>query len=89
MTQPHHRNRHPKYKKRYKLKNWPSYEQSLVNRGDLTLWLSEEVIELWNQVPSQLMGRPCIYSDSAIETALTLRLLFKLPMRQTEGFLSL
>ena len=87
MTQPHHRNRHPKYKKRYKLTNWRSYEQSLVNRGDLTLWLSEEVIDSWNQAPRQLMGRPRIYSDIEIETALTLRLLFKLPLRQTEGFL--
>ena len=75
MTQPHHRNRHPKYKKRYKSTNWRSYEQSLVNRGDLTLWLSEEVIDSWNQAPSQLMGRPRIYSDIAIETALTLRLI--------------
>ena len=58
MTQPHHRNRHTKYKKRYKLTNWHSYEQSLVNRGDLTLCLSEEVIDSWSQVPSQLMGRP-------------------------------
>ena len=33
------------------------------------------------------MGRPKLYSDLAIETALTLRLLFKLPLRQTEGFL--
>ena len=41
MTQPHHRHRHPKYKKRYKLTNWRSYVQSLVNRGDLTLWLSD------------------------------------------------
>jgi hypothetical protein len=33
------------------------------------------------------MGRPKLYSDLAIETVLTLRLLFKLPLRQTEGFL--
>ena len=36
---------------------------------------------------NDLVGRPQIYSDLAIETALTLRLLFKLPLRQTEGFL--
>ena len=87
MTQPHHRNRHPKYRKKYKIHNWRSYEQSLVNRGDLTLWLSEDVIESWNSDLSQTLGRPKLYSDLAIETALTLRLLFKLPLRQTEGFL--
>ena len=88
MTQPHHRNRHPKYRKKYKIHNWRSYEQSLINRGDLTLWLSEDVIESWNSDLGQRMGRPKLYSDLAIETALTLRLLFKLPLRQTEGFLT-
>ena len=87
MTQPHHCNRHPKYRKKYKIHNWQSYERSLINRGDLTLWLSEDVIESWNSDLSQRMGRPKLYSDLAIETALTLRLLFKLPLRQTEGFL--
>ena len=43
MTQPHHRNRHPKYRKKYKIHNWRAYERSLINRGDLTLWLSEDV----------------------------------------------
>ena len=87
MTQPHHRNRHPKYRKKYKIHNWRSYERSLIKRGDLTLWLSEDVIEAWNSDLSRRMGRPKLYSDLAIETALTLRLLFKLPLRQTEGFL--
>ena len=82
MTQPHHRNRHPKYRKKYKIHNWRSYERSLISRGDLTLWLSEDVIEAWNSDLSQRMGRPKLYSDLAIETALTLRLLFKLPLRQ-------
>ena len=87
MTQPHHRNRHPKYRKKYKIHNWRSYERSLINRGDLTLWLSEDVIESWNSDLSQRISRPKLYSDLAIETVLTLRLLFKLPLRQTEGFL--
>jgi hypothetical protein len=89
MTLPHQRNKHPKYRKKYKIQNWQSYERSLINRGDLTLWLSEDVIESWNSDLNQRMGRPNLYSDLAIETALTLRLLFKLPLRQTEGFLSL
>ena len=87
MTQPHHRNRHPKYRKKYKIHNWRSYERSLIKRGDLTLWLSEDVIKSWNCNLDQRFGRPRLYSDLAIETALTLRLLFKLPLRQTEGFL--
>ena len=48
MTQPHHRNRHPKYRKKYKIHNWRAYERSLINLGDLTLWLSEDVIQSWS-----------------------------------------
>ena len=87
MTQPHHRNRHPKYRKKYKIHNRRTYERSLINRRDFTLWLSEDVIESWNSDLGQRMGRPKLYSDLAIETALTVRLLFKGPLRQTEGFL--
>jgi len=87
MTQPHQRYRHPRYKKKYKVTNWSSYDRSLVNRGDITLWLSEEVLQSWNDCPEQAFGRPRLYSDLAIETALSLRLIFKLPLRQTEGLL--
>ena len=45
------------------------------------------MIQSWNSDLDQRIGRPRLYSDLAIETALTLRLLFKLPLRQTEGFL--
>ena len=87
MTQPHHRHRHPRYRKKYKVTNWPSYERSLIKRGDFTLWLSEDAIQSWHGDSNNHLGRPQVYSDLAIETALSLRLLFKLPLRQTEGFL--
>ena len=88
MTHPHHRNGHPKYRNKYKIHNWRAYERSLINRGDLTLWFSEDVILSWSSNLIQRIGRPKIYSDLAIETALTIRLLFKLPLRQTVGFLN-
>ena len=78
---------HPKYKTRYRVTNWPEYDRALVNRGDLTLWISPGAIKAWNAKPSGCRGAPCKYSDLAIETALTIRLLFHLPLRQTEGFL--
>ena len=87
MTQPHHRHHHPRYRKRYKVTNWPAYERSLIKRGDFTLWLSEDAIQSWHGDSNNHLGRPQVYSDLAIETALSLRLLFKLPLRQTEGFL--
>ena len=88
MTQPHHRNRHPKYRKQYKIQNWQEYERSLIQRGDLTIWLSEDVIQSWYDDSLNQLGRPKLYSDVAIEAALTLRMLFKLPLRQTEGVLT-
>ena len=81
MTQPHHRHRHPRYREKYKVTNWSSYERSLAKRGDLTLWLSEDVIQSWYGDSNDLVGRPKVYSDLAIETALSLRLLFKLLLR--------
>ncbi len=78
---------HPKYKTRYRVENWPEYERSLVRRGDITLWLSPDAIESWRAVPSGRRGGQKRFSDTAIETALTLRVLLHLPLRQAEGFL--
>ena len=78
---------HPKYKTKYRVGNWSEYDQSLVQRGSLTLWLSSDAIACWNAKPTGLRGGQRKYSDLAIETALTVRLLLHLPLRQTEGFL--
>jgi Transposase DDE domain len=88
MTEPHKRPyRHPKYKTAYRVKNWHEYEQSLRDRGDITLWISPDAISAWRAPMTGKRGAQPIYADIAIETALTLRLLFHLPLRQTEGFL--
>ena len=65
MTQPHHRHHHPRYRKRYKVTNWQSYERSLIKRGDFTLWLSEDAIQSWYGESNDLVGRPQVYSDMA------------------------
>lgn len=74
-------------KKRYEVKNWSEYNRALVSRGDFTFWFSEEVVDAWeHENESKKNGRPFKYSDLAIETLLTIRELFRLPYRQTEGF---
>ena len=78
---------HPKYKNKYRVGTWPAYEQALVERGDVTLWLSADAADAWRPSPSGRPGAPMKFSDCAIETALTLRLVFRLPLRQAEGFL--
>ncbi len=79
----------------YRVKNWHEYDKSLRNRGDITLWLSQEAIDAWTAPKTGKRGSQRVYSDIAIaiaiaiaiQTALTLRLIFHLPLRQTEGFL--
>ena len=78
---------HPKYKTKYRVGNWRAYERALVQRGDVTLWLSADATDAWRPAPSGRPGGQPRFSDLAIETALTLRLVFRLPLRQTEGFL--
>ena len=79
-------NVHPTYKTRYRVGNWRAYERALVRRADVTLWLSAGARAAWAAPPSGRPGGQPRFSDLAIETALTLRLVFRLPLRQTEGF---
>jgi hypothetical protein len=71
----------------YRVRNWTAYNQSLVQRGSLTLWMSEDVLENWNPEPDgpRQRGGQVQYSEQAITCLLTLRAVFKLPYRQTEG----
>ena len=78
---------HPKYKTKYRIANWPAYDKSLVERGDVTIWVSPEAVASWRPIPVGRRGAQPKFSDTAIETALTLRLVFGLPLRQAEGFL--
>ena len=79
---------HPKYKTKYRVGNWAEYDRALVQRGDITIWLSPEAIATWEPAGVGKRGGQLKYSELAIETALTLRLIFSLPLRQTEGFLN-
>ena len=78
---------HPKYKTRYRMANWREYEQGLLQRGNVTVWLSPGALKAWNAKPTGRRGAQPKFSDLAIETALTMRLVFHLPLRQAEGFL--
>ena len=70
----------------YKITNWRKYNESLVQRGSITFWFSEDVIDQWEHANEESkVGHPFVYSDIAIESLLVLRELFRLPYRQTEG----
>jgi hypothetical protein len=78
---------HPKYKTKYRVGNWAEYDRALVQRGDITLWISTDATDAWKPALSGTRGGQRKFSDHAIETALMLRLVFTLPLRQAEGFL--
>ena len=59
-----------------------------MRRGDVTLWLTPDAIATWAAAGVGRRSGQLQYSDLAIETALTLSLIFHLPLRQTEGFLT-
>lgn len=79
---------HPTYKAKCRVANWAEYEQGLVRRGGVTVWLTPEAIAAWKPVVIGRRGGQLKYSDVAIETALALWLIFNLPLRQAEGFLA-
>lgn len=74
----------------YKIRNWKQYNRALINRGNLTIWIPEDIVEAWYAAADQKptgRGRLFTYSDACIELALTLRTLFHLTLRSTQGFL--
>ena len=74
-------------KSQYRMRNWSEYEAGLQRRGDLTIWLSDAALDAWRAPASGKPGGQRRYADIAIEAALTIRMVFHLPLRQTEGFL--
>ena len=77
--------RHKIPKARYRVTNWPDYDAALVQRGSLTLWVTEAALATWYAPGTGKRGGPPIYSDVAIETGLALRLVLHQPLCQTEG----
>ncbi len=79
--------RHKFKKKRCRVTNWPQYNKSLRQRGDVTVWLSPEVEAAWRAERRKTRGGQPVYSDLAITVCLTLGMVYKQPLRQTEGFM--
>jgi hypothetical protein len=79
--------RHHIPRQRHKVTNWREYDASLRQRGSLTVWFTDEAIQAWAADPRTTRGGQPWYSPLAILTALTLRALFRLALRQTEGLI--
>jgi hypothetical protein len=79
--------RHHIPKQKHKVMNWREYDASLRQRGSLTVWFTYEAIEGWRAALRTTPGGQPWYSPLAILTALTLRAVFRLALRQTEGLI--
>jgi Transposase DDE domain len=79
--------RHHIPRQRHRVTNWPAYDASLRQRGSLIVWFSTEAIDGWKAEPRTTRGGQAWYSPLAILTALTVRAVFRLAYRQTEGLI--
>jgi hypothetical protein len=72
-----------KPKVRYCTTNWRDYDRSLIARGDVTVWIDKDI--RWLEEPTGQRGRPKYYSDAALQCMLTLKALYRLPLRAAQG----
>lgn len=71
----------------YRVQNWSDYDKALVQRGSITFWLSDGFEKSWRHTGEKQRGGQFDYSDKAIEIMLTVKEVFHLTNRQTEGFM--
>src|SRR6059058_5942006 len=80
--------RHRIPRQRHRVTDWAEYEAALRQRGSLTVRFTEAAVAAWRAEPRTTRGGQPWYSPLAILTALTLRAVFRLALRQTEGLIA-
>jgi Transposase DDE domain len=75
----------PRRKTIYHIRNWSAYDRALVQRGSLTIWITEEALAAWAYQGPRQRGAQFEYSTQAIEAVLTLKEVFHLRNREAEG----
>ncbi|PTW50048.1 DDE family transposase [Rhodovulum kholense] len=71
---------------RYRTTNWSAYNDALRKRGSLLIWLDKEMT--WHAPHEGRPGRPPVFSNAAIQFCLSIKVLFRLPLRQTAGMVA-
>ncbi len=79
--------RHHIPRQRHRVTNSAAYDAALRQRGSLTVWFTDAAIAAWKAEPRTTRGGQPRTSALAIATALTLRAVFRLALRQTEGLI--
>jgi hypothetical protein len=75
-------------KDKYKIRNWKAYNKSLCQRGNLTLWLEDRVLQEWEIASrkNKEVGEQT-YSDAIIQCCLLIKINYRLKLRQSTGFM--
>jgi hypothetical protein len=81
LHQNHQSRRHYLKRQATHTQDWKNYNESLKRRGDMTIWLSHDVIKNWYEKDRTYdgTGTPNLYTDMAIFTLHEIRQVFKLP----------
>ena len=88
-TQPKKDKSKKKAKKKYGVRNWKEYNESLVNRGRIDVYIDKETEEGWYVTPRKgKPGKPKKYSDLAIQLTFQFGKVFHQRLRQTEGLVN-
>ena len=75
---------------KFKVTNWPEYNNILRNRGRIDFMIAEDLSDGWHEDTwgNKKRGGQRIYSDKAILMCLQIRCLFGLKLRQSQGFIN-
>jgi hypothetical protein len=74
-----------KRRTQYRIRNWPEYNAALIGRGRLTLWVDDDALRAWRYTGPSQRGAQYVYAEAAIQCVLTLRVVYRLALRATEG----
>lgn len=79
-----------KNKPKYKIRNWREYNEMLVNRGRIDVWVEKGALETWfaKDPKKRKRGAKKRYSDQAIQLTLQFGQVFHQKLRQTEGLVN-
>lgn len=78
-----------KNKAKYRIRNWRDYNRSLTQRGSLTFWISQELIDNWIETEkSGARGRSPHYTQAAIRAMAQVKFVFHQAGRQTCGLVA-
>lgn len=72
-------------KRKYKVRNWSEYNDSLVERGNIEFWMDPKTLKKWKAKLQGKKGRAQLYTDLSIKITLQFGKVFHQKLRQTEG----